>query len=71
MGVEPTNNGFANRKSKEDKPQQTQDLQPNEKSVLASCLALLREKYPDLAQIVEHWPNLSAKAKQSILAELE
>ncbi len=68
VGVEPTNNGFANRLPIQDKSQESQHLQQNEKSVLASCLALLAEKDPDLALVVERWPDLPEYIRQSIKA---
>jgi hypothetical protein len=38
---------------------------------LASCLALLAEKYPDLAAVVEVWPNLPENIKTAIKALVE
>jgi hypothetical protein len=35
---------------------------------LASCLALLQEKDPDLAQVVERWPNLPDAIRQAVKA---
>jgi hypothetical protein len=35
---------------------------------LASCLALLAQKYPDLALVVKAWPNLPDETKTAILA---
>ena len=68
MGVEPTNNGFANRRLNQDKPLQKQHLQENPKTDLAEFLALLQEKDPDLAKIIEAWPNMPGHIKAAIKA---
>jgi hypothetical protein len=47
---------------------QNQHLQQTDESVLASCLALLFPKYPDLASIVKSWPDLPEQSKAGILA---
>jgi hypothetical protein len=47
-------------------PLQQQTLTENEKNVLASCLALLAEKDPDLSMVIERWPNLPEHIKQTI-----
>jgi hypothetical protein len=43
-------------------------LTDSPKSDLASCLALLAQKYPDLALVVKAWPNLPDETKTAILA---
>jgi hypothetical protein len=35
---------------------------------LASCLALLAQKSPDLALVVEHWDNLPEAVRAGIVA---
>jgi predicted ATPase len=52
--------------TKNPNPLQQQTLTENEKNVLASCLALLAEKDPDLAQLVERWPDLPEHIKTTI-----
>jgi hypothetical protein len=70
VGFEPTHNGFANRPpdSLTNHNQSTCDFQQKN---LASCLALLAEKYPDLALVVEHWPNLPEHIKAAVKALVE
>ncbi|NUQ33786.1 MAG: hypothetical protein HUU29_02440 [Planctomycetaceae bacterium] len=38
---------------------------------LASCLAFLSEKHPDLAAVVAQWPTLPDHARKTILALVE
>ncbi len=52
--------------SKNDNHLQNQALTENDKSVLASCLAFLREKHPDLAKIVECWPDLPEDIREKV-----
>ncbi len=40
----------------------------NEKNVLASCLALLHQKSPDLALLVERWDALPDALRAGIVA---
>jgi len=68
VGVEPTNNGFANRHLNQDKPLQNQHLHENSKNDLAEFLALLKEKDPDLALVVKAWPNLPEHIKAAVKA---
>ena len=43
-------------------------VSPNSETVLASCLAFLVEKMPDLARVVKAWPELPEAIKAGILA---
>jgi len=45
----------------------TQGLTENSKNDLALCLALLAEKCPDLAQVVEAWPKLPEHVRKAII----
>jgi hypothetical protein len=40
----------------------------NQENVLAVCLALLEQKYPDLAGIVRAWPELPEALRAGIVA---
>jgi hypothetical protein len=40
----------------------------NSETVLASCLAFLAEKSPDLAAVITAWPKLPEPLKAGILA---
>jgi len=44
---------------------------PNPLSSLAQNLALLLQKYPDLAGLIEAWPELPEPVKAGILAMIE
>jgi len=41
-------------------------LTENTESVLASCLAQIVQKYPDLAQLIQAWPTLPEQVKAKI-----
>jgi hypothetical protein len=43
-----------------------QALTEASENVLASCLALLTPKYPDLASVVKGWPDMPEHIKQTI-----
>jgi hypothetical protein len=45
-----------------------QALTETGETVLASCLALLTPKYPDLALVVNSWPNLPEHIKAAVKA---
>jgi hypothetical protein len=47
------------------------DISEIKQSVLASCLALLNEKYPALATILAAWPTLPAETREAIMALAE
>ena len=66
MGFEPTNNGFANRPPQQSNPLQNKDIAQNDNNVLASCLAFLSQKDPDLSRVVERWFDLPEHIKQTI-----
>ena len=38
---------------------------------LASCLAFLQEKHPDLAKVIDTWPDLPEAIQAAILAMVE
>ncbi len=48
-----------------------QALTETGETVLASCLALLTPKYPDLALVVNSWPNLPEHIKATIKTLVE
>ena len=64
-GFEPTDNGFANRPPNSVTNCNKSTSEFDEKN-LASCLALLKEKYPDLQQIISAWPELPEHIKQTV-----
>ena len=45
-----------------------QGLTQSERDDLARCLALLAQKWPDLAEIIEAWPDLPEHIKAAIKA---
>lgn len=47
-------------------PLENQALTENPKNDLACCLALLTEKDPDLALVIEAWPKLPEHIKQAL-----
>ena len=59
--------GFENRRGSDVTPSATSTSEPAD-SHLASCLALLAEKSPDLAAVVKAWQDLSEAVKAGILA---
>lgn len=46
----------------------TEDNASADEADLAFCLALLREKQPDLACVIKTWPDLSESMKAGIVA---
>ena len=64
-GFEPVTSGFRKPQSKNSNPSQNQALTENGENVLASCLALLTPKYPDLALVVKSWQDLPEHIKQA------
>jgi len=46
-------------------------LTDNEKSVLATSLDILVQKYPDLAELVKLWPEITEDTKKVIKAIIE
>ena len=65
--------GLRTRRPKEDNHLQSQHLSNVPENDLARFLAFLSQKDPDLAMVVEHWPNLPEHIKQTIktLVELQ
>ena len=63
MGVEPTNNGFANRPAKEDIDLQNKHLQTSGQTSLARILPKLD---PDLVVVIERWPVLPEHIRRAI-----
>jgi len=49
-------------------PTLSQDVTDNPDSVLASCLALLAKKSPDLAMVVKEWDTLPEAVRAGIVA---
>ena len=47
-------------------PSQNKALTNPEQSVLASCLAQIVQKYPELEQIITAWPQLPEQVKTTI-----
>jgi hypothetical protein len=47
---------------------QSNNLDKSAKTALASCLAFLSQKYPDLSTLIEYWPKLPEAVKQEIRA---
>ena len=45
-----------------------QDVPADSSRVLASCLAFLAEKSPDLAMVIKAWPELPEAVRKGILA---
>jgi hypothetical protein len=56
------------QQAKNHKSPQNQALTESPENVLASCLALLTPKYPELALVVNSWPNLPEHIKAAVKA---
>ena len=60
-------NGLANRSTCDVSPDKSSTSEPADDH-LASCLALLAEKSPDLAAVVKAWPDLPEAVRAGIVA---
>jgi hypothetical protein len=69
--IRTDNPRFTKPESENANQQQNQALTEGTENVLASCLALLAEKDPDLGLVVKSWPNLPAEDKIAILKMVE
>ena len=67
VGIEPTAYGLKVREDNGVSPAET-GSSDNVNSVLASCLAIIRETSPDLATIVAAWHTLPEAVRVGILA---
>ena len=67
MGIEPTTYGLKVREDNGLSPSKAA-TSDNSDSVLASCLAMIRETSPDLACIVAAWHTLPEAVRVGILA---
>jgi hypothetical protein len=63
--------GLRTRRPKEDNHLQSQHLSNVPENDLARFLAFLSQKHPDLAQVVERWPDLPVHIKQAIKTLVE
>jgi hypothetical protein len=70
-GIRTYNLRFTKPESENANNQLNQALTEGPENVLASRLALLAEKHPDLALVVEHWPNLPEHIKTTIKTLVE
>ena len=66
-GLEPSTYGLKVR-SRDDASRVKSSTSDNPESVLASCLALLKTKFPDLALLVERWNALPDAVRAGIVA---
>ena len=67
MGFEPTNNGFAIRLS-DDTTVAGKGTSENSQNDFVKTLAILAQKQPELAQVIEAWDNLPTASKTAIMA---
>jgi hypothetical protein len=63
--------GLRTRRPKEDNHLQSQHLSNVTKDDLARFLAFLSQKDPDLARLVEHWPDLPEYIKAAVKALIQ
>jgi hypothetical protein len=66
VGFEPTNNGFAIRSPNQASHYNKRSYESGDKN-LTENLALLVQKFPDLARIIKIWPDLSEHIRTAIL----
>jgi hypothetical protein len=69
-GVEPPTHEFSVRKQNDIKNCK-KDNYENSENHLAQNSAILLQKYPDLAEIVNAWPNLSESIRKQILTAIK